>query len=277
MDKVDYSNTLIYKIYCNDATNLDLYVGHTTNFVKRKLAHKYCCNNEKINNKLYNTIRQNGGWDNWKMDIVGFYNCDNLHEAKVKEQEFFISLNATLNSIEPISSKPIKTYVAKTVVVDAATTDVAVATVAGVADTVAGVSNNLLPYKFHCECCDFKCNKKSNYDIHVLTNKHILRYKKFLHDKNIQQLYESVKEIPELDDAYACTCGKTFKYHSGLWRHKKTCTVIPNELLPNNDLSDRELLIMLLNDNKEFKNIIMEQNNTIMALIENLQQINHSH
>ena len=261
MDKVDYSNTLIYKIYCNDAAISDLYVGHTVNFVQRKLAHKYYCNNDKINNKLYNTIRQNGGWDNWKMDIVGVYNCANLHEAKIKEQEFFISLNATLNSIEPISSKPVKTHVAKPVV--AADTDV-----------VVDMSNNLLPYKFHCECCDFKCNKKSNYDIHMLTNKHVLRHAKFLHDKNIQQLYESVKEIPELDDAYACTCGKTFKYHSGLWRHKKTCTFIPNELLPNNDLTDRELLIMLLNDNKEFKNIIMEQNNTIMALMSNLQQIN---
>jgi len=102
MDKVDYSNTLIYKIYCNDASISDLYVGHTVNFVQRKLAHKYYCNNEKINNKLYNTIRQNGGWDNWKMDIVGFYNCVNLHEAKIKEQEFFIPLNGTLNSIEPI-------------------------------------------------------------------------------------------------------------------------------------------------------------------------------
>ena len=55
--------------------------------------------------------------------IVGFYNCANLHEAKIKEQEFFISLNATLNSIEPISSKPIKTHV----VTAAAATDADVA------------------------------------------------------------------------------------------------------------------------------------------------------
>jgi len=263
MDKVDYSNTLIYKIYCNDATISDLYVGHTVNFMQRKLAHKYYCNNDKINNKLYNTIRQNGGWDNWKMDIVGFYNCANLHEAKIKEQEFFISLNGTLNSIEPISSKPVKTHVAKTVV-DADT----------VAADAVEMSNNLLPYKFHCECCDYNTSKNSDYEKHMLTNKHVLRHAKFLHDKNIQQLSESVKEIPELIDAYACTCGKTFKYHSGLWRHKKTCTFIPNELLPNNELSNRELLIMLINDNREIKKNIIEQNNTIITLMSNFQQIN---
>lgn len=263
MDKVDYSNTLIYKIYCNDATNLDLYVGHTTNFVKRKLAHKYCCNNKKINNKLYNTIRQNGGWDNWKMDIVGFYNCDNLHEAKVKEQEFFISLNATLNSIEPISSKPIKTPVAKTVVdaaattdVAVATTDVAVATVAGVADTVATVADT--NKKFSCKTCDFNTTNKKDWKRHIKTQKH------------------KTNESPTttINPHLKCNCGKIYKHSSSLSLHKKTCTVIPNELLPNNDLSDRELLIMLLNDNKEFKNIIMEQNNTIMTLIENLQQVN---
>lgn len=71
-----------------------------------------------------------------------------------------------------------------------------------------------------------------------------------------------------------CNCGKIYKHSSSLSLHKKTCTFISNELLPNNDLSNRELLIMLLNDNREIKKNIMEQNNTIMALMTNLQQIN---
>ncbi len=40
------------------------------------------------------------------MSIVNFYNCKNQLEARQKEQEYFISLGATLNSVEPLSSKP---------------------------------------------------------------------------------------------------------------------------------------------------------------------------
>ena len=37
---IDYSNTLFYKIYCIDPSINDMYIGHTTNFVQRKHAHK---------------------------------------------------------------------------------------------------------------------------------------------------------------------------------------------------------------------------------------------
>ena len=33
---VDYSNTYFYKIVCRDVSIPDMYVGHTTNFSKRK-------------------------------------------------------------------------------------------------------------------------------------------------------------------------------------------------------------------------------------------------
>ena len=42
---IDYSKTIIYKIVCNDLNITDVYVGHTTNFIKRKARHKYDCNN----------------------------------------------------------------------------------------------------------------------------------------------------------------------------------------------------------------------------------------
>ena len=104
---IDYSNTIIYKITCKDASITDKYVGHTTNFVQRKHAHKQSSQNNKTSNydtKLYRVIRDNGGWANWKMEIINFYNCKNQYEARVKEQEHYIDLNATLNSIEPLNS-----------------------------------------------------------------------------------------------------------------------------------------------------------------------------
>ena len=37
---IDYSNTTIYKIVCNDETTEFIQIGHTTNIVKRKSKHK---------------------------------------------------------------------------------------------------------------------------------------------------------------------------------------------------------------------------------------------
>ena len=37
---IDYSKTIIYKIVCNDLDITDLYVGHTTDFIRRRHHHK---------------------------------------------------------------------------------------------------------------------------------------------------------------------------------------------------------------------------------------------
>jgi hypothetical protein len=70
-NNIDYSNTLIYMIYCLDVMINAVYVGHTTNLKVRKSTHKDRCNkpnNPKYNLYVYQYIRANGGWDNW--DIV---------------------------------------------------------------------------------------------------------------------------------------------------------------------------------------------------------------
>ena len=38
--KADYSNTIIYKLCCNDPSITEIYIGHTTNFTQRKNRHK---------------------------------------------------------------------------------------------------------------------------------------------------------------------------------------------------------------------------------------------
>ena len=72
---VDYSKTVIYKIEHIDDESL-VYVGHTTNWDKRKYEHKNRSKNEKgfsFNCKLYKMIRENGGWDVFKMIEVEKY------------------------------------------------------------------------------------------------------------------------------------------------------------------------------------------------------------
>jgi hypothetical protein len=80
---IDYTKTIIYKIVCNDLNITDVYVGHTTNFINRKALHKSNCNNingKSYNLKIYNTIRNNGGWLNWSMiEIEKFQDCNDIN------------------------------------------------------------------------------------------------------------------------------------------------------------------------------------------------------
>lgn len=83
-DNIDYSNTIIYKIYCKDKTIKDVYIGQTTNFVIRKYEHKTSCNT-KNDLEIYKTIRENGGWDNWNMIEIAKYNCNDSTDSTEEE------------------------------------------------------------------------------------------------------------------------------------------------------------------------------------------------
>ena len=104
-DLIDYSNTIIYKIYCKDYNIHEIYVGHTTNYIKRKYQHKMSCNNLNNKVKIYDIIRANGGWDNWEMVEIAKYNCKDSTEARIKEQHHYELLKASLNSVPPFIDK----------------------------------------------------------------------------------------------------------------------------------------------------------------------------
>ena len=101
---IDYSNTLIYMIYCLDVLIHDVYVGHTTNLTMRKTQHKSLCNNPNsttYNLWVYQYIRMNGGWDNWKFTVLETANLKNNNEATLLEYKWFVEKHATLNSNVP--------------------------------------------------------------------------------------------------------------------------------------------------------------------------------
>jgi hypothetical protein len=90
----------IYKICCDDLPFF-VYVGSTKCFRQRKNKHKSSCNNdnsEKHNFKLYQTIRENGGWDNWRMVIIDECGEMSLTQVRIKEEEHRVKLNANLNT-----------------------------------------------------------------------------------------------------------------------------------------------------------------------------------
>ena len=100
---IDHSNTIIYKLVKNDDyDNANIYIGSTTDFIRRKNNHKSSCINEKdkgYNAKKYQYIRDNGGWNEWNMIEVEKYNCNDKREAEAREEYWRCHFNSQLNSI----------------------------------------------------------------------------------------------------------------------------------------------------------------------------------
>jgi hypothetical protein len=94
---IDWSRCIIYKIY-KDGVD-DFYIGSTTDFIKRKYGHKTVSKTSDI--KIYKIIRDNGGWDEWIMTAIEEYKeCENQIQARIREEEWRVKLNATMNTIK---------------------------------------------------------------------------------------------------------------------------------------------------------------------------------
>jgi len=115
---------------------------------------------------------------------------------------------------------------------------------------------------FICEICDFSCGKKFNYEKHLSTRKHI---------NNDISLHKKC-EIEQIKK-YKCECGKEYNHRQGLYTHKKKCKSIEqanihitqSESITTASVSgasindsSNNIIELLINENKDFKNIILE-------------------
>ena len=153
---------------------------------------------------------------------------------------------------------------------------------------------------FVCEICNFKCSKQSNYDSHILTRKHYI----------LTNTYEKLQKNAAL---YTCDCGKNYKHRQSLYNHKKECSQIPNQDLDDipymvsasnnapiidihnkynpiqiahsqvDDHMQTNLILELVKQNQEFKDLLiqqsnqmMEQNKTIIEVAKNSQVNNNT-
>jgi hypothetical protein len=254
-NNIDYSNTIIYKIYCNDETVKDVYVGHTTNFIKRKYCHKTACSNLKNTVKIYKVIRENGGWDNWSMIEIARYNCKDATEARIKEYEHYISLNATLNSCPPFVDKNIDKLPNH---IDNDTFNNINININSDNNKSTVFDGNSIEYlkvadKYICELCDYTTFKKYNIEKHLTTEKH-----KNMANGNLEMAKVAINQD---ESGYICkNCKNNFKTNSGLWKHSKKCNKLKAEMILN-----------VVKDNKTFQDFLIEQNK---QLIEQLSQQN---
>jgi len=95
----------IYIMYKIQPLNHELnfsYIGHTSMFNKRKNQHQKNTTNSKDRKhyhlKVYQTIRDNGGWDAWEMIELEKYKCSTKLEARMREQQLMVEHNTTLNT-----------------------------------------------------------------------------------------------------------------------------------------------------------------------------------
>ena len=99
---IDYSKSVIYKIEHVDNPEL-LYVGSTTDFIRRKASHKSKCNNSNLNSyncKLYQIIRDNGNWELFKIMIISEFPCNSKIELIIEEEKYRKELQASLNTLK---------------------------------------------------------------------------------------------------------------------------------------------------------------------------------
>ena len=112
------------------------------------------------------------------------------------------------------------------------------------------------PKKFQCNNCDFRCNKKTDYNRHLATAKH----KKLINtDKNTE------------NTLYKCNCGKAYKHSQSLYNHRKKCN---NTIITTTDIqlepNMQELIMKLITDNQEMKK---ENQKLIHKLVDQQQQM----
>ena len=111
--------------------------------------------------------------------------------------------------------------------------------------------------KYSCQLCNFKCSKNCDWQRHVATRKH----KKIIDDNEKRA------------KTFVCDCGKTYKYGSGLSRHKTVCTVKEKEntvtintsiwdAFPD-DNSDKRLIFKMLDESADIKKALLEQNKQV--------------
>ena len=93
-----------------------------------------------------------------------------------------------------------------------------------------------LAKKFYCESCDYGCSKESDYNKHIMTRKHKKEINGNVGNEQISHKYE------------CDVCNKEFKTNSGLWKHKKKCSIGQEENNTKNtgiDI-DKDFLIKML-------------------------------
>lgn len=137
---------------------------------------------------------------------------------------------------------------------------------------------------FVCELCDFKCFKHSDWTRHIATRKHTAEQngaknaEKRRKNAAAQQTGKNNREHEicknGVGNLHTCIfCDKTYKHKRNLTRHAPKCPEKTNNDKPE---ISTELVLQILKDNNNFKELLIDQNKTIIELSSNNQIVNNN-
>ena len=112
--------------------------------------------------------------------------------------------------------------------------------------------------KYFCETCDYSSCVKKDYERHIDTIKHKRRTKVTEYDNLVTELSQKAQCAK-----FSCkNCNKEYTSRNGIWLHKKKCIIGKKE--PTEESNN--VILELLKQNQEFKDLIIEQNKQIVEL-----------
>jgi hypothetical protein len=240
----------IYQITCNDPNINENYIGQTECFETRKKEH--CYNSKHSELKLYKAIRENGGWENWNMRIMGQYHYNNHYDARQIEQKYIDIFNSTLNSTRAYSKSFINEELDRLLEFE-----------------LRDFTNKILGcflYDYlddtdkimECQFCNKNFSNKSNLKYHIKTNK-------------------TCQIIQHQNDIINCEfCGKIFTQQT-IIIHNKTCKKRLNEEIKRLQIEKNEDIKRIqIEKDKEIKKILSEKDEEIKKILsEKDEEIKH--
>ena len=130
------------------------------------------------------------------------------------------------------------------------------------------------PRKFSCIICDYYTDSKKDFEKHLATLKHKNRIN---NDEKVTNNNTRNIKIPE-NPKYCCECGKEYKYRQGLFQHKKKCNYEEKceeilEKKPDKELELKDMFLTVVNENKELRSMMVEQQKTIMEQSKQMTEI----
>ena len=145
-----------------------------------------------------------------------------------------------------------------------------------------------MPDDYNCNLCHFKCGKLSNFNSHLLTNKH---------KKNILAIQNNIKVVSN-----QCVCGKKYIHMSSLYKHRQNCKCYENfmenidnidtlhdikkyesseinemnnnkdnnvssSIMIENQNFSKDIIVELIEQNNELRNLLLEERELIKSKI----------
>lgn len=128
---------------------------------------------------------------------------------------------------------------------------------------------------YTCDLCNFNTKNRTGYMRHLETKKHNINY-------NDSMIEYTPIQSNHIHNRFICNnCEKEYDSRAGLWFHTKKCKCTDesnsNTLsISKNESSVNDIVMELIKQNQEFKNLLMEQNSKIVDLSNKTTIINNT-